>query len=806
MPAAALATAATARPQLLFCQRRHARSARLEPHTLASARGGSSPGSSASPSAPRMRPPGAAPAAAPAAPAPAYAAEAGAPAPLGPSPGLEGRAGVNFAVQAPHAGSVALCLYDGEGAPLLEAAMHRSREGVWHAFVPGLPQSGVQYGYRVAGEGGWNTPFRWDPARVLLDPYAPLVVGRAAFGRRDAREAFQPKARSVAAGGAGAGTGGRAAGRARRQRGRRCGGAARRASRASIPHQGCTSNSLPGTPPHPPPTPRTHTRSPPAQLGSVFRGSFDFASPPFDWGAGYARPNTPMKDLVIYEGLEEKVPHLAALGVNAVELLPVFEFDELEFQRSKNPRDHMINVWGYSHLSFFAPMSRFASRRPGGAPPGAAAAAEFKSMVRALHGAGIEVILDVVYNHTAEGGDDDPYLLSWRGIDAAMYYQQDPDAYVKLLNYSGCGNTGGWKSTTWTVSASTSRPASVATAACKLIAEPWDIGMYQVGTFPNWDVWAEWNGIFRDDVRRFIRGDAGMKSAFATRLAGSADLYHNHNRKPYHSLNFVIAHDGFTLADLVSYNQKHNEANGEGGRDGTNDNYSWNCGASAWGRALGGGALGGERLGAVEGPADNPAVLALRQKQQMRNLHLALMLSQGTPMVLAGDEYASSRGGNNNWYGHDTPLTHFDWEALEGAKKSGWFRFYSSLIKLRREHPLLGRADFLGDADVTWHEDRWDDPESRFLAFTLHDRGQGCGDLYAAFNTHSFEARARGCCVVVRVALPPPPPGRRWCRLADTALPPPRDFTPGGNAGVEPTYGIQAYSAILLTAKPAEGA
>lgn len=686
----------------------------------------------------------------------ALTVEPGAPSPLGASPSPDpATPGVNFALWAPNATSVTLCVHDWEDTPVMETLMQRTGD-VWHAFVAGLPQSHVLYGYKVDGHGGWEGPFRWDKHKILLDPYAKYVKGRAVFGKRDEFEQFQTKE------------------------------------------------------------------------GSVFRGTFDFESEPFDWGEGYARPDIPLKDLVIaelpvrlftaaessglpegqrgtYAGLAAKVDHLKELGINAVELLPVFEYDELEFQRSKNPRDHMVNVWGYSHLNFFAPMSRFGSD---GAGP-VAAAREFKQMVRTLHAAGIEVILDVVYNHTVEGADDDPYLLSWRGIDCQAYYQQDPAAYTRLLNYSGCGNTVNANhpatlqqivaSLRWWVEeyhvdgfrfdlapclcrdehgAVMSNPPLIRAitkdpvlSKVKLISEPWDIGAYMVGSFPNWDIWAEWNGKYRDDVRRFLRGDGGLKSEFATRLAGSADLYHTNKRKPYHSINFVIAHDGFTLADLVAYNEKHNAANGEGNRDGSNDNFSWNCG--------------------VEGPTDNPAVNALRSRQ-MRNLHLALMLSQGTPMLLIGDEYGQSRQGNNNYYGHDTALTHYHWDQLEEAKENGWFRFYSELIKLRREHPLLGRAEFLTEQDVTWHEDRWDDPESRFLAFTLHDRGQGGGSLYAAFNAHSFE---------VRITLPPPPSGQKWCRVVDTNLAPPKDITPGGNAGVDPVYFIQPYSSVLLVAK-----
>ncbi|KAL0281950.1 UNVERIFIED_CONTAM: Isoamylase 3, chloroplastic [Sesamum angustifolium] len=294
-----------------------------------------------------------------------------------------------------------------------------------------------------------------------------------------------------------------------------------------------------------------------------------------------------------------KIPHLLELGINAVELLPVFEFDEMEFQRRPNPRDHMINTWGYSTINFFAPMSRYASN--GGGPLNASR--EFKEMVKALHNAGIEVILDVVYNHTNEADDENPYTTSFRGIDNKVYYMIDLNKNGQLLNFSGCGNTLNCNHPVvmelildslrhWVVEyhvdgfrfdlasvlcrgtdgSPLSAPPLVKAIAkdsilsrCKIIAEPWDCGgLYLVGKFPNWDRWAEWNGKYRDDVRRFIKGDTGMKGGFATRIAGSADLYRVNKRKPCHGINFVIAHDGFTLYDLVSYNFKHNDNNGEG--------------------------------------------------------------------------------------------------------------------------------------------------------------------------------------------------------------------------------------------------
>jgi isoamylase len=308
----------------------------------------------------------------------------------------------------------------------------------------------------------------------------------------------------------------------------------------------------------------------------------------------------------------------------------------------------------------------------------------------------------------------------------------------------------------------------------KLIAEPWDAaGLYQVGSFPNWDVWGEWNGKFRDAVRGFIKGDDGLKGDFARRISGSSDLYQTNNRRPYHSINFVIAHDGFTLRDLVSYNEKHNGANGEQNRDGANDNFSWNCGH--------------------EGSANAPRSVENLRARQMRNLHLALMLSQGTPMIMMGDEYGRSTGGNNNTYGIDSPLTWFDWDSLQREAEDGsFFDFFCNVIEFRHAQPLLRRRDFLGPADITWHETQFDNPESKFLAFTLHDH-EGGGDIYAAFNAHVY---------FVEATLPHPPQGKSWFRVADTNLPPPKDFNPKADRKIQGRmYNVAPFSSIVMVAK-----
>ena len=406
-------------------------------------------------------------------------------------------------------------------------------------------------------------------------------------------------------------------------------------------------------------------------------------------------------------GLGEKIPYLQSLGITAVELLPVTEFNENDNPRT-NPatNERLLDYWGYNPLSFFAPkLSYSAAADPLGA------VREFKTMVRTFHDAGIEVILDVVFNHTGEGGPNGP-TVSWRGIDEPTYYMIDPvtGAY---MDFSGTGNTlncnhpvvrgqiadclrywvtemhvDGFRFDLASILGRDQDGAPLAKpplleqiagdpvlAGTKLIAEAWDAaGLYQVGSFPAWGRWAEWNGKFRDDIRRFVKGDAGMVPALADRVSGSADLYQNSGREPYHSINFVTCHDGFTLADLVSYDEKHNEANGEGDRDGANDNSSWNCG--------------------VEGSTNDPAIQALRQRQ-VKNLAALLLLSHGTPMILAGDELGRSQQGNNNSYCQDNDLSWIQW----GLEKSNaeLLRFFRNLIAARCEHAILRLGSYLRD-------------------------------------------------------------------------------------------------------------
>ncbi|KAK9116253.1 hypothetical protein Sjap_015200 [Stephania japonica] len=755
----------------------------------------------------------------------------------------EAETGINFSLFSQHASAVTLCLSIPQRGNLgeMEAGMVQlTLNPKFNKTGNGLPRQGVLYGYRIDGPRGWEQGHRYDNNDVLLDPYAKLVEGRKYFG--------------------------------------------------DVTHK-----------------------------MSKFLGKYDFASLPFDWGNDYEKPNIPenvlsvghgliliiymmvdtilwfvQKDLVLYEmnvraftsdessglhpdirgsylGVVEKIPHLLELGINAVELLPVFEFDELEFQRRPNPRDHMINTWGYSTMNFFAPMSRYAS--VGGGPE--AASLEFKQMVKSLHAAGIKVILDVVYNHTNEADDRHPYTTSFRGIDnkheVGNTLNCNHPVVMELIleslrHWVTEYHVDGFRFDLASVlcrgidgSPLDSPPIIKAIAkdhilsSCKLIAEPWDCdGLYLVGRFPNWDRWAEWNGRYRDDIRKVHKGggdgDLGMKGSFATRVAGSSDLYKVNKRKPCHSINFVIAHDGFTLNDLVSYNFKHNEANGEGGNDGGNDNFSWNCGH--------------------EGENADSAIKALRARQ-MKNFHVALMTSQSGESLLSGaikekreslpphrqllpiikPPKIDSRVETLEAEMHELPeqLNKIPQLEVSAAKVSLTARsmlptrktdhpsalwssqfqkgFECSRIRFARSGadseecerldsksafgtPMMLMGDEYGHTrfdgrkinlesssynrnDVTWHEDNWDNEESKFLAFTLHDHMLG-EDIYLAFNAHDY---------FVKLALPAPPSQRSWSRVVDTNLESPHDFVPEGVLGIESSYNMAPFSSILLLAK-----
>uniref|UniRef100_A0A7S3EBS1 isoamylase n=2 Tax=Rhodosorus marinus TaxID=101924 RepID=A0A7S3EBS1_9RHOD len=527
----------------------------------------------------------------------------------------------------------------------------------------------------------------------------------------------------------------------------------------------------------------------------------------FDW-RGVLPPRIPMKDLVIYEmhvrgftmspdsgcsnpgsylGIVEKIPYLKSLGVNCVELLPVMEFNETEWDK-KNPftGKPLCQYWGYSTVNFFSPMNRYAV----GSDPWSALD-EFKTMVRELHRAGIEVFLDVVFNHTAEFGESflGPGFFSFKGLATETYYITKRG---KFHDYTGCGNSVslnnpivaewfhscirywvhemGIDGFRFDLASEMTRsqdgtpldsPPAIERITkdptlrdIKFIAEPWDaVGLYQVGKFPHFGHWGEWNGKYRDCVRKFIKGDQGTMGEFATRICGSADLYQN-GRKPFHSINFIVAHDGFSLFDLASYNEKHNQENGENNNDGEKHNNSWNCG--------------------LEGETGQNEINTLRHRQ-CKNFMVALMMSAGTPMILMGDEYCHSKGGNNNAWCQDQQKNYFHWNTSKAGHEMR--RFMEKLIDFRKRHKILCRDEFLNSKDIRWHGSKPFKPEwdsgYNFLAFTFVDH-QKSDDLYVAFNAghHHYG-----------LTLPNRQDGRSWYRIIDTNLASPKDFaTVGGHS------------------------
>ena len=661
-------------------------------------------------------------------------AEAGESAPLG---ATVIRGGVNFSVFSKHAQRLELLLFDkdADARPArvipLDPATHRHYH-YWHAFVPGVG-AGQVYGYRASGPFNPAAGHRFDPEKVLLDPYGRGVVVPRMYSREAAGER-----------GDNAGT----------------------AMKSVVIDP--SAYDWEGDRPLHTPSARTviyemhvrgFTRHPSSGVADERRGT--------------------------YAGLIEKTRYLTSLGVTAVELLPVFQFDA----RSVLPGGDRVNYWGYAPVSFFAPHQAYSSRLDPIGPVN-----EFRDMVKALHRAGIEVILDVVFNHTGEDDHRGP-TLSFRGLDNRVYYMLEPDR-ARYANYSGTGNTlngnhsivrrlildslkywvevmhvDGFR---FDLASILSRDSSghpmpeppvlwdiesePALAGTKLIAEAWDAaGLYQVGSFIG-DAWKEWNGRFRDDVRGFIRGDQGMVTRIADHLVGSPSVYGHKQREAEASVNFVTCHDGFTLNDLVSYNEKHNEENGEHNRDGASDNRSWNCG--------------------VEGPTDDPEVERLRTRQ-MKNLMTVTLLSLGMPMILMGDEVRRTQHGNNNAYCQDT-TNWFDWRLAE--THADLLRFVRLLIERRvmranKFGALDGSLDqLLRQARMAWHGVKLGEPDwsahSHSLALGADMVRQSLG-LHLMLNAYweplDFE-------------LPSGPPETPWRRWIDTALDSPDDIVPWDEA------------------------
>jgi isoamylase len=664
--------------------------------------------------------------------------------------------GVNFSVFSKTATLVELLLFDNEGAARpariipLRADEHRTYH-YWHVFVPDL-RPGQVYAYRAHGPFTPETGCRFDGEKVLIDPYGLAVSVPDTYDRSAAERAGDNAAvamKSVVAD----------PDRYDWQGDRPL----RRPLAETVIYELHV---------------RGFTRHPSSEIAPGKRGT--------------------------YAGLIEKIPYLKDLGITAVQLLPVFQYD------AQDAPDGRANYWGYQPASFFAPHHAYSSQK---AP--LAVLDEFRDMIKALHRAGLEVILDVVFNHTTEGGPDGP-TLCYRGLANDFYYILERDK-SRYANYSGCGNTlnanqsivrrliqdslrywvtkmhvDGFR---FDLASILSRDengnplpnppilwdieSDPVLARTKLIAEAWDAaGLYQVGSFIG-DTWQEWNGHFRDDVRRFLRGDNGTVPRMAARILGSPDIYSHEEREPEQSINFVTCHDGFTLNDLVSYDHKHNEANGEDNRDGSNDNLSWNCG--------------------VEGPTDDPSVEALRNRQ-VKNFFALELLAVGTPMLLMGDEVRRTQRGNNNAYCQDSDLSWFDWNLLK--RHGDVHRFVKALntFRQRRDVVVEGAAlslnQLLRQARIDWHgvvlaHPDWRD-NSHSLAFSLES-------LRARFRFHViFNAYWEP--LTFELPAVPVEPGKAWRRCIDTALASPDDINPWNSApAVEQTaYLAQPRSVVLL--------
>ena len=664
--------------------------------------------------------------------------------------------GVNFSVFSKNASLIELLLFDDENSARpekiipLDPNQHRTYH-YWHVFVPAL-KAGQIYGYRAHGPFAPERGLRFDGEKVLLDPYGLAVAVPESYDRVAASRPGDNAAVALK-------------------------------SVVADPARYDWEGDLPLK------RPFTETVIYELHVRGFTRHQSSGVTP--------AKRGT-------YAGLIEKVPYLKDLGVTAVELLPVFQFDHQDAPEGR------VNYWGYQPVSFFAPHHAYSSRKK---PLGVLD--EFRDMVKALHRAGIEVILDVVFNHTTEGGQGGP-TLSYRGLANDFYYilEQDKSRYA---DYTGCGNTlnanqpivrrliqdslrywvtemhiDGFRFDLASILSrdEAGRPlpnppvlwdieSDPLLAGTKLIAEAWDAaGLYQVGSFVG-DTWQEWNGRFRDDVRRFLKGDSGSVSRVATRLLGSPDIYGHEEREAEQSVNFITCHDGFTLNDLVSYDHKHNEANGENNRDGSDDNLSWNCG--------------------VEGPTDDPAIEALRNRQ-VKNFLTLEMLAAGTPMLLMGDEVRRTQRGNNNAYCQDSDVSWFDWSLLE--RHADIHRFVKALNTFRQrrdvvaEEGKLSLNQLLGRARIEWHGIALHNPDwsehSHSLAFTLQSLS----------GNFLFHVMLNAYWEPLTFELPPGPAETQhpWRRCVDTALPSPDDFRPWENAPFveQATYVVQPRSLVGL--------
>lgn len=691
----------------------------------------------------------------------AFKVERGKSLPLG---ATEFRKGINFSLFSEHSTAASLVLFrPGSDEPLVEITLdpHINRTGhIWHVFVRYMDPD-ICYGWRLNGPYDPVKGHRFDPNVILIDPWARGLSGGSVWGESGIHHTQGPNGEKI-----------------------------------------------------------FHCR-----LGCLLGEDFDWE--------GDTPPLTPLEDTIIYElhvrgftvhpssgvqhpgtylGLTEKIPYLKELGITAVELMPIFEFDENEHLRH-HPRtgELLRNFWGYSPIAFYAPKASFASEGRKGNQVN-----EFRQMVKDFHRAGIEVYLDVVFNHTGEGDERGP-TVSFRGIDNSIYYMLDEEGGYR--NFSGCGNTLNcnhhfvrsmiidclryWVSEMH-VDGFRFDLASIlgrgpdgevlknppllerisvdpVLADTKVIAEAWDAaGLNQVGSFPAWGRWAEWNGYYREQVRLFWKGEAGFVSHFASRLCGSEDLYLATGRRPYHSINFITAHDGFTLNDLVSYNRKHNEDNGEDNRDGEDQNHSMNFG--------------------VEGPTDNNRINRMR-KQQMKNYMATLLLSQGVPMILGGDEFCRTPKGNNNPYCQDNEISWANWDLTNQHKDM--LRFTRLMIAFRKRHHSLRRKHFFGDnGGIRWHGEKANKPdwskEARWIAFLLEGHNapkRPDNDIFVMINASDgwryFEV---------------PHVGKEWLRVIDTAKASPNDIHEVEEAAAsvghwKDRYGVEPRSIVVLVSR-----
>jgi len=694
------------------------------------------------------------------------AVRSGVPLPLGAHPRREG---VNFAIFSRHATGVRLDLFARPEAAtptrsiILDAARNKTGD-IWHVWLAGI-RPGQLYGFRIAGPYAPHEGHRFNPNKLVVDPCATAIA--LAPGRDfHAALAYDPSS-----------------------------------AQKDLSFSDADDAAA-------------------APKGIVTHGDFDWQGDQplrHPWTStviyelhvrGYTiDPSAGVRFPGTYRGLIDKIPHLKDLGVTAVELMPVQEFNEHAAARTDpGTGERLKNFWGYDPLGFFAPKAAYASVRQDGAQ-----VLEFKEMVRAFHREGLEVIVDMVFNHTCEGGELGP-TVCLRGIDNAIYYWLDDDKRF-YRDFTGTGQTvnaahpvvrdlildalrywvmemhvDGFRFDLASVLGRDLHGRIVADAPlleriaedpilrdAKLIAEAWDAaGAYQVGAFSQ-RRWAEWNGRFRDDVRRFWRGDAGMVGALASRLGGSSDLYVGSGKGPECSINLVTCHDGFTLNDLVSYERKHNEANGEDNRDGADENYSANYG--------------------VEGNSDAPAVEAVRQRQ-IKNFLLTLAISRGVPMLLGGDEFRRTQRGNNNAYCQDNETSWLDWSLRH--RHDEILRFARHVLALRRAHPVLRREAFYRPEDIQWfdplgREPDWSDARLRSLACSI---GHGDGPaLYLMFNADPAP---------IAFLLPVPPRPGPWRVAVDTAQPSPRDCHPAGEEDAlasQTRYAVGPRSSAVLVAR-----